>query len=68
MRDDTLAPSQPPVPSPAAPGGPAAEADHPPDCGQNAAPPGDVLCRDGAYPGRVTAVRKAVERNAAFGC
>jgi len=36
--------------------------------GARQAAPGEVLCRDGAYPRIVTAVRKAVERNAAFGC
>ena len=30
-------------------------------------PRNDALCRDGAYTGIVTAVRKAVERNAVFG-
>lgn len=29
--------------------------------------PPDNLCRDGSYAGLVTAVRKAVERNADFG-
>ena len=38
-----------------------------PACARQAGP-GEVLCRDGAYPRIVTAVRKAVERNAAFGC
>lgn len=30
-------------------------------------PESDALCRDGSYAGIVTAVRKAVERNADFG-
>lgn len=69
MRDDTLAASQPPVPadSPASSPVEAAAADQSRECGKDAAP-ADVLCRDGAYPDKVRAVRKAVERNAAFGC
>ncbi|MGF6271700.1 hypothetical protein ABIB38_000042 [Massilia sp. UYP11] len=36
---------------------------------RNPAPctPPDNLCRAGSYPGLVTAVRKAIERNADFG-
>lgn len=69
MRDDTLAASQPPDhdPAPATPDKALDHLPHDSDSVRKAAP-GQVLCRDGAYPGRVTAVRKAVERNAAFGC
>lgn len=68
MRDDTLAASQPPVPADSPASGPVeAAADQLRECGKDAAP-ADVLCRDGAYPDKVRAVRKAVERNAAFGC
>jgi len=66
MRDESLVASQPRAPGPDDPRVPAPAPDHPPACEQ--ATPGSVLCRDGAYPGIVTAVRKAVERNAAFGC
>jgi len=73
MRDDTLAASQPPVPadsptpSPVEAAADQSHEDQSHECGKDAAP-GDVLCRDGAYPDKVRAVRKAVERNAAFGC
>ena len=68
MRDDTLAASQPPVPAGSPASSPVeAAADQSHECGKDAAP-ADVLCRDGAYPDKVRAVRKAVERNAAFGC
>jgi hypothetical protein len=68
MRDDTLAASQPPVPAGSPASSPVeAVADQSRECGKDAAP-ADVLCRDGAYPDKVRAVRKAVERNAAFGC
>lgn len=35
---------------------------------QDGAPDEGALCRSGDYPGKVAAVRKAVERRAAFGC
>jgi hypothetical protein len=64
MPDENLVASQPRVPEPDDPG--VAAPVLPTACGQ--ATLNGVLCRDGAYPGIVTAVRKAVERNAAFGC
>ena len=68
MRDDTLAASWPPVPADSPTSSPVqAAADQSRACGKDAAP-ADVLCRDGAYPDKVRAVRKAVERNVAFGC
>jgi hypothetical protein len=66
MRDENLVASQPRVLEPDAPGLATPVPGHLPVCEQAA--PGGVLCRDGAYPGIVAAVRKAVERNVAFGC
>jgi hypothetical protein len=44
-----------------APAGPAVQA-------QETAPGNGALCGSGDYSGKVAAVRKAVERRAAFGC
>jgi len=49
-----------------APVAPRADAYHPQSTPSPCAPP-DNLCRAGSYAGLVTAVRKAVERNADFG-